>query len=152
MSQIILSRALKPTKLCRVFWSTQFAGTASLKTSACLASAPNPTAKPFAQSQVTKDFFERHAARSSPMSPYVMYKPQLTSVLSITHRITGLGLGVLLYGIGLSELANPSLNWEQILAAIEANVPASLLLAVKLASGTLLFTFNIFLGFSFLFF
>lgn len=87
--------------------------------------------------QEAAKFFERHAKRASPMSPYMFpfaYKFQITSVLSITHRITGLGLGVLIYGIGISELVCPNLNFEQILKKLQA-VPGSLVDAAKLAAG-----------------
>ncbi|KAJ3386009.1 hypothetical protein HDU92_002769 [Lobulomyces angularis] len=33
-----------------------------------------------------------------PMSPITIYKPQITSVLSISSRVTGAGLGVGIYG------------------------------------------------------
>lgn len=50
-------------------------------------------------------------SRSKPLSPHLqIYRPQLTSVLSITHRGTGvalsLGTGVLLYWL-LSAAAGP---------------------------------------------
>ncbi len=32
------------------------------------------------------------AARDRPISPFLVYRPQLTSVLSITHRLTGVAL------------------------------------------------------------
>ncbi len=43
-----------------------------------------------------------------PVSPHIqIYRPQLTSVLSILHRITGvaLGLGAILVTVGLSSMA-----------------------------------------------
>lgn len=87
--------------------------------------------------QEASKFFERHAKRASPMSPYMFpfaYKFQITSVLSITHRITGLGLGVLLYGIGIAELCCSNLSFEQILQKLQA-VPSSLFSAAKVAAG-----------------
>lgn len=88
--------------------------------------------------QEASKFFERHAKRASPMSPYMFpfaYKFQITSVLSITHRITGLGLGVLLYGIGIAELCYSNLSFEQILQKLQA-LPSSLVTAAKVAAGT----------------
>lgn len=32
------------------------------------------------------------AAKERPLSPFWIYKPQITSVLSITHRLSGIGL------------------------------------------------------------
>ncbi len=43
-----------------------------------------------------------------PLSPHIqVYRPQLTSVLSILHRITGvlLGLGAVLVAVGLASMA-----------------------------------------------
>ena len=40
------------------------------------------------------------AAKSRPMSPHLqIYKPQITSVLSITHRLTGVGMVIVLLGL-----------------------------------------------------
>lgn len=43
----------------------------------------------------------------APLSPFLQYRPQLTSVLSITHRITGvfLSLGAALLSVWLAALA-----------------------------------------------
>lgn len=43
----------------------------------------------------------------APLSPFLQYRPQLTSVLSITHRITGvfLSLGAVLLSVWLATLA-----------------------------------------------
>ena len=43
----------------------------------------------------------------APLSPFLQYRPQLTSVLSITHRITGvfLSLGAVLLSVWLAALA-----------------------------------------------
>eukprot|EP00116_Pleurobrachia_bachei_P016921 sb/3477183/ len=38
----------------------------------------------------TKEFFDKNASLGRPMSPHLtIYKPQLTTLLSITHRGTG---------------------------------------------------------------
>ena len=51
------------------------------------------------------------AAKNRPMSPHLqIYKPQITSILSITHRITGVGMVVALVG----------LSWWLIAAAVDA--------------------------------
>lgn len=81
-------------------------------------------------------FFAKNAKLGRPMSPWVIYKPQLTTMLSITHRGTGLGLGVLLYGWGISSLASSNTNWSQTLDVLSANIPSSLLLTVKVLAGT----------------
>lgn len=90
--------------------------------------------------QEAAKFFERHAQRKSPMSPFMFflplgYKPQLTSMLSITHRITGMGLGIVLYGIGIAELTNPKLSYDEILKKTKAVVPGALIGAIKFLCG-----------------
>ena len=50
---------------------------------------------------------------SRPLSPHLqVYKPQLTSVLSITHRMTGLflSLGMVVFVFWLYQLASDSAN------------------------------------------
>lgn len=43
-----------------------------------------------------------------PSSPhFTIYQPQLSWVASIAHRMTGVGLGVLLYGFSISYIAAP---------------------------------------------
>ncbi|XP_034946502.1 LOW QUALITY PROTEIN: succinate dehydrogenase cytochrome b560 subunit, mitochondrial-like [Chelonus insularis] len=61
---------------------------------------------------VTTPVCETHAEKNErlkrPMSPHLtIYKPQLTSVLSITHRGTGMALAFYAIGAGLTELFVP---------------------------------------------
>lgn len=54
----------------------------------------------------TEPFFERQKALNRPMSPHLsIYKWQITMVMSITHRITGMGLAMGVYGFAFSALA-----------------------------------------------
>jgi succinate dehydrogenase / fumarate reductase cytochrome b subunit len=56
------------------------------------------------------------ATRARPLSPHLqIYRPQLTSLLSITHRATGVALsaGSLLLVWGLVALAAGSEAWNQ---------------------------------------
>ncbi|KAL5271058.1 hypothetical protein ACHWQZ_G001644 [Mnemiopsis leidyi] len=47
----------------------------------------------------TAEFFDKQKVLNRPMSPHLtIYKPQLTSILSISHRVSGVGWGVLIYG------------------------------------------------------
>lgn len=80
-------------------------------------------------------FFQKHAARRNPMSPYVRYKPQLTWLLSLSHRTTGIGLGLLLYGYGVSVLKLSESNFEQILQKTKQNFPNWFLQSVKFLAG-----------------
>ena len=48
------------------------------------------------------------ADSQTPLSPFLQYRPQLTSVLSITHRITGvlLSIGAVLLSLWLVAIAS----------------------------------------------
>lgn len=85
--------------------------------------------------QEAAKFVAKHAQRASPMSPWMMYQPQLTWLLSISHRVSGLGLGLLLYGYGIAELVAPKSNFEQILGTVKETLPGFLLATVKLLAG-----------------
>ena len=58
----------------------------------------------------------------TPLSPFLQYRPQLTSVLSITHRITGvlLSVGAVLLSIWLLAIAAGAETY----AAISGHVAA----------------------------
>ncbi|XP_030571731.1 succinate dehydrogenase cytochrome b560 subunit, mitochondrial [Drosophila novamexicana] len=52
-----------------------------------------------------ESFFEKNERLGRQMSPHLtIYKPQLTSMLSIMHRGTGLALGIGVWGLGLGAL------------------------------------------------
>ncbi|XP_076819414.1 succinate dehydrogenase cytochrome b560 subunit, mitochondrial-like [Clavelina lepadiformis] len=51
------------------------------------------------------DFWAKNKSVNRPMSPHLtIYKPQLTSMLSITHRATGIALAALTSGFAFSTL------------------------------------------------
>lgn len=67
------------------------------------------------------------------MSPHLtIYKPQLTSTLSIMTRITGLGVSVILYAGGIGAIFS-SQSFPGILQSVHAVVPHSLILVSKTA-------------------
>ncbi|CAG2174467.1 unnamed protein product [Oppiella nova] len=84
----------------------------------------------------SEDYFAKNSRLNRPLSPYTHYKPQITTVLSISHRMTGLALSVLLYGGGISALASSQTNFAQVLQSIQTTVPHSLLFTVKVLAGT----------------
>ena len=72
--------------------------TQSLLSSQCVPLRAASTLKPDA-------FFEKQKALNRPLSPHLsIYKPQMTTVLSITHRTTGLALAAGVYGIAIGAL------------------------------------------------
>ncbi|XP_072165845.1 succinate dehydrogenase cytochrome b560 subunit, mitochondrial-like [Diadema setosum] len=53
-------------------------------------------------------FWKTNKQLNRPMSPHLtIYSPQVTSMLSITHRGTGVGLTVGIYAVGLSMAVLP---------------------------------------------
>lgn len=63
---------------------------------------------PAASTVRAETFDERNARLGREMSPHLtIYKPQLTSMLSITHRGTGVVLSCAVWGLGLAALISP---------------------------------------------
>merc|ERR1712088_902926 len=60
-----------------------------------------------------EEFWEKNKRLARPMSPHLtIYKPQMTSMLSITHRGTGLAQSVILSGFAIFGIAsNYSFPW-----------------------------------------
>ncbi len=83
----------------------------------------------------TNDYFRKNELLKRPLSPFTIYKPQLTSILSISHRMTGLALSVLLYGGGIAALGSQSTNFAQVLQTVQTSVPDSLLITFKVLAG-----------------
>jgi len=81
------------------------------------------------------NYFVKNEKLGRPVSPWMIYRPQLTSMLSITHRGTGLGLGVLLYAWGLNSLITSN-NWAGTLETLSATVPSSLVYTLKVLVAT----------------
>lgn len=81
------------------------------------------------------DFFIKNKRLDRPISPFTIYKLPLTSIMSICHRITGVGLSVGIYGLGLSQLLTSS-TFPQQLSAISAAIPSPLIYLMKIAAVT----------------
>lgn len=56
--------------------------------------------------------------RKLPMSPVTIYKPQITSLISITHRISGVFLGCSNIMFGLNAIFNPY-DFSHIITMVE---------------------------------
>lgn len=55
-----------------------------------------------------ESFFDKNERLKREMSPHLtIYKPQLTSLLSVTHRGTGMVLTTAVWGLGLAALTSP---------------------------------------------
>ena len=57
-------------------------------------------------------------------------------MLSISHRATGLGLGVLVYGMGISTALSSGTNWDRSLDWIAATFPSWSLYTLKVLVAT----------------
>ncbi|XP_077561554.1 succinate dehydrogenase cytochrome b560 subunit, mitochondrial-like [Haemaphysalis longicornis] len=69
---------------------------------ACLAPM---SAMPPKQAAFTAEFFARNKALKRPLSPHLsIYAKEATSMLSLCHRATGLGMAFLTYGFGVMPL------------------------------------------------
>ena len=72
------------------------------------------TMKPISQGEhlTGQEFWSKNKALKRPISPHLtIYKFQLTSMLSITHRGTGLAQSGMLTGAGLGALMLPGIVW-----------------------------------------
>lgn len=94
-------------------------------------SSPPPT-----PAEAQAEFWKKNERLKRPMSPWTIYKPQLTSMLSITHRGTGLGLGILIYGMGVNSVFASHTNWSQSLDWVSATFPAWSLTSLKVLVAT----------------
>jgi len=77
--------------------------------------------KPIAASEALQgqEFWAKNKRLARPMSPHLtIYKPQLTSMLSISHRITGCVQSGLLSGAALGVLVMPG-NFASVLNMIQ---------------------------------
>ena len=86
-------------------------------------------------SSQSEDYFIKNKRLDRPLSPYTIYKPQMTTVLSISHRFTGLGLSVLIYAGGISALGSQQTNFAQVVQSIQSSVSPSILLTIKVLAG-----------------
>ncbi|XP_077524538.1 succinate dehydrogenase cytochrome b556 subunit-like isoform X1 [Amblyomma americanum] len=69
---------------------------------ACLAPMSGMSPK---QAAATEHFFSKNKSLKRPLSPHLsIYAPQMTSMLSLTHRATGCGMAVFVYGMGVMPL------------------------------------------------
>jgi len=114
-----------------------------LSTTSSSHAATTSAAAPIAASN-DEDFFSKNNRLKRPMSPFMIYRIQLTSGLSITHRLTGAAGAVLLQALAIWEIWLPSYSFPQLLASIQNNVSPSIIFTAKgLIFGSLLYhTFN----------
>lgn len=63
---------------------------------------------PAASTIKQESFTDKNVRLGREMSPHLtIYKPQLTSLLSLSHRTTGIILGSAVWGLGLAALSSP---------------------------------------------
>ncbi|XP_003742546.1 uncharacterized protein LOC100904318 [Galendromus occidentalis] len=85
-------------------------------------------------------FFEKQKALKRPLSPHLsIYKPQLTTVLSISHRISGIGLTAVVYGMAIGALASKGQFPECIAAIQAAHVSQAIIIPTKFLTSSAFF-------------
>ncbi|XP_065354380.1 succinate dehydrogenase cytochrome b560 subunit, mitochondrial [Calliphora vicina] len=63
---------------------------------------------PAASTIKDESYTDKNVRLGRELSPHLtIYKPQLTSLLSLTHRATGMVLGTAVWGLGLAALSSP---------------------------------------------
>ncbi|KAJ9052738.1 hypothetical protein DSO57_1031300 [Entomophthora muscae] len=83
-----------------------------------------------AKSQVSEQLENINKVKSMrPRSPFYIYEPQLTSVLSIFHRVSGVGLGLVFYGVAIA-FPIYDLKSTKVVKYLET-VPSSIKMAAK---------------------
>jgi len=91
-------------RLCSLFPKQSSLLVSSLRCATTAATSPPP-----AQPRDGETFMAKNARLKRPMSPHLtIYKPQLTSMLSISHRGTGLAMSGVMSGFGIGMMALPS--------------------------------------------
>ncbi|CAG7716854.1 unnamed protein product [Allacma fusca] len=91
-----------------------------------------------------EDYFEKNKRLNRPMSPHLtIYKFQITSMLSITHRGTGLALSALTSGFAIGMLSVPG-SFPHYLAILQASQlgSASIFAAKLILAFPLIFHFT----------
>ena len=96
-----------------------------LPSSSLLSCQTMATMKPIAASEALQgqEFWSKNKRLARPMSPHLtIYKPQLTSMMSITHRITGCVQSGILSGAALGVLIMP--GDQSTNPSIQSNIPS----------------------------
>lgn len=89
------------------------------------------------QSQtLKKEFWDKNKELQRPISPHLgIYKIQMTNSLSILHRATGVGIGVLIYAGGISSLFASGVSFPEVLQVVQDHVPHFIIIGSKAAVG-----------------
>lgn len=83
-----------------------------------------------------KEFWNKNKDLKRPLSPHLsVYKPQLTSTLSIFHRITGVGVSAVLYAGGIGALFYKGYSVPDFLQLVQDYIHPFLITATKTAIG-----------------
>lgn len=72
-----------------------------------------------------KEFWEKNQRLGRPNSPWTIYHMHLPMVTSLTHRITGIAMGVALYGIAIANFIAPGdfPSYVELLKSFELATP-----------------------------
>nr|DAA34619.1 TPA_inf: truncated succinate dehydrogenase cytochrome b subunit [Amblyomma variegatum] len=97
------------------------------------------------QEAATEHFFKKNKSLNRPLSPHLgIYKQQITMVLSLTHRVTGIGMTAFVYGMGLMPLvcSHHFPHYVEALRAMEISPVLTFPVKLGLAFALCYHTFN----------
>merc|ERR1711963_1299348 len=97
------------------------------------AALPNmKSVSPQEHQMLKEQFWDKNKRLNRPLSPHLtIYKPQMTSMLSITHRGTGVAWSLVLSGVGIGAIFSP-VTFPTGLAALQSlQIGAPLIFIVK---------------------
>lgn len=98
--------------------------------------ASNFTITPVEDYTAKKEFWNKNRELNRPTSPHLsVYKIQLTTTLSILHRITGAGTGAIFYAGAIGLPLCTTMSFPEVVHLIQATVPSFLIVASKTAIG-----------------
>lgn len=94
------------------------------------------TMTPVQDYNAKKEFWNKNRELNRPTSPHLsVYKIQLTTTLSILHRITGAGTGALFYAGAIGLPLCTTMSFPEVVQIINNTVPSFLIVASKTAIG-----------------
>jgi len=103
-------------------WSAVYRSSVVIKSSAPMATSAHDE---------MKKFWEKNQKLNRPSSPWTIYMPHLPMMTSLTHRTTGIVMGIALYGISAGLLLMPSDFCTYIEAVKSAQYSPALMFSAK---------------------
>lgn len=78
------------------------------------------------------EYWKRNRQLNRPLSPHLsIYKPQLTSMLSLCHRVTGIAMALTISGVSITLLALPGDFPTYLNMVKDLSIPAAVIIPAK---------------------